>query len=159
MKDFGEKVPHWTSFANDFVFNMKENSSVASFVETVQTAKIEVERKMRMELDEKLMEMGVCPVYLALGEDLVKRLRFYIKMQSIKQSSHKLKHLAPELNKSTIKQSGSPGHFNLASIPETPSVTFLKHSSEEPKNSEKSKIGWRVSVSDEVAKVKAAKKA
>ena len=52
---------------------------MAGFVATVHSAKIEIERKMRKELDQKLMGMGVGQVFHALGKDLVKRLRFYIR--------------------------------------------------------------------------------
>ena len=44
------------------------------------TAKLEVERKMRRDLDHKITGMGASNVFNALGKDLVKRLKTYIKL-------------------------------------------------------------------------------
>lgn len=56
IKRYGEvKDPHWLVFGNEFVFEIHNNPLVRDFLAKVTQAKIEVERKMRKELDEKLL--------------------------------------------------------------------------------------------------------
>lgn len=52
MKNFGPKKPSWQVIANDFVLKSENNPRVAEFVMTVQQAKLEIERKMRRDLDD-----------------------------------------------------------------------------------------------------------
>jgi hypothetical protein len=51
VQEFGEEAFYWEKFADFFVFNIKEKSTVAMFIKTVHTAKIQIERKMRKDLD------------------------------------------------------------------------------------------------------------
>ena len=135
MNRFNEKDLYWMTIANDFVLKVKENPRVASFVETVHSAKIEIEREMRKELDLKIMSMGVCRVYHALGGDLVKRLRSYIKMWSAK-------------NPRTIALSKSSAKKSMAPLPVTRSKASLRPllvKPYEPKSARKNK---GISVSD-----------
>lgn len=83
MKRFGPKVPHWKIFTNEFVLHRMDNPHLDAFVKSVHAAKLEVERKMRRDLDSKIMGMGVSKVYYALGAELIKRLRTYIKFLKV----------------------------------------------------------------------------
>ena len=51
VQEFGEEAFHWEKFADFFVLNIKEKSTVAMFIKTVHTAKIQIERKMRKDLE------------------------------------------------------------------------------------------------------------
>lgn len=54
---FSEKESYdWESFANDFCLNQSSNR-IKTFVEAVHLAKIDTERKLRVELDQKIMMM------------------------------------------------------------------------------------------------------
>ena len=79
MKRFGNKLPHWKLFTSEFVLNRADNPNVETFVKNVHAAKLEVERKMRRDLDSKIVGLGIGTVYWALGAELVKRVRTYIK--------------------------------------------------------------------------------
>ena len=66
------------------VLDIKEKKHVAGFIENVHAAKVQIERKMRIELDCKIMAERERHVHAALGKNLVKRLRFYIKVLTAK---------------------------------------------------------------------------
>lgn len=83
MKRFGDKVPHWKLFTREFVLNRQDNPRVETFVKNVHAAKLEVERKMRRDLDSKLVGLGTSSVYFALGAELVRRIRTYIKFLKV----------------------------------------------------------------------------
>ena len=86
MKFFDEKDTHWLKVANDLILKAKENPRVQPFYDSVHSAKVKVERRMRTELDRRLTEMGPCRLMDELGNNLVKRLRLYIKMLASKDS-------------------------------------------------------------------------
>ena len=62
---------HWAGFANDFVLQMT-NRRIKGFVKIINKAKIETERKMRLELDAKIYfpqgPQGEMRLKLALGK-------------------------------------------------------------------------------------------
>ena len=76
----------WNVLANDYVLVLK-NKSHAQYIDNVRDAKLEVERKMRQELDWKILSMRFDRLYAIIGKDSAKRLRFYIrKYQGINTS-------------------------------------------------------------------------
>lgn len=80
MKRFGEETETWKIFANEFVLHIKSNPKVATFVNKVYETKLELEQKMRRDLDAKILAMGVGhDAYLAIGDDLMKRLKSHAK--------------------------------------------------------------------------------
>ena len=54
--DNDEKQNNWLGLGNDFVYEL-EDKKIKYFVKKMHSAKIETERKMRYELDHKILSM------------------------------------------------------------------------------------------------------
>ena len=76
------KSDHWADFSKNFVLQMP-NKSIKTFVKSVKEAKIETERKMRLEFDAKLLyqhhNAAETRLNHTFGKDFMIRLKFYIK--------------------------------------------------------------------------------
>ena len=61
-----------------FLKDLKKKK-IKKFIEVMHEAKIETERKMRYELDYKILRMRTERLNQALGSDFIKRIRYFIK--------------------------------------------------------------------------------
>ena len=61
-----------------FLKDLKKKK-IKKFIEVMHEAKIETERKMRYELDYKILRMRTERLNQALGSDFIKRIRFFIR--------------------------------------------------------------------------------
>ena len=78
MREF-EKRDLWSVFSNDFVLQVNETDKVRTFVRDVYQAKVKVERQMKRDLDQKIMQIGDdSQIALYMGSKLITRLRTYI---------------------------------------------------------------------------------
>ena len=75
---FEENGHSWEVIANDFVLE-QSNKRIRWFLETMQKAKLQTERKMRQDLDHKILTMRFDKLIAALGKDFVLKIRSYIK--------------------------------------------------------------------------------
>lgn len=85
MKNF-EGVKGWKLIANDLVFKMGNNKLLKDFVQKVHSAKIEVEREMRSDLNKRILSERPTHVVLVqktLGKDLNRRLKLYVRAARI----------------------------------------------------------------------------
>jgi len=67
--------------ATEFVLEPETNSRVKKFIELLQAAKLSAERKMRRELDEKIItdKRAGSLLQAVLGEEKVKQLRYFMR--------------------------------------------------------------------------------
>jgi len=70
---------NWEVLADTFFLNIANKKRVQSFVKTVHAAKIETERKMRVELDRKVVNMRIEKLASSIGKDFAERIRYYVK--------------------------------------------------------------------------------
>ena len=78
MREF-EKRDLWSVFSNDFVLQVNETDKVRTFVRDVYQAKVKVERQMKRDLDQKIMQIGDdSQIALYMGSKLITRLKTYI---------------------------------------------------------------------------------
>lgn len=78
MREF-EKKDLWSVFSNDFVLQVNETDKVRTFVRDVYQAKVKVERQMKRDLDQKIMQIGDdSQIALYMGSKLITRLKTYI---------------------------------------------------------------------------------
>lgn len=64
--------------ANDFVLDMK-NKMIKKWVKETHAAKVQTERKMRQELDKKILSMRTERFTSVLGLEFTKRIRYFIR--------------------------------------------------------------------------------
>lgn len=76
---FGENFCSWESLANNFVICLK-NKNLKHFVERVTNAKLEAERRMRKELDFRILSMREDKLKDLNGKEFVTRLKNYIRL-------------------------------------------------------------------------------
>ena len=69
---------NWGELANDYVLDMT-NKRIKYFLKNTHTAKVETERKMRQELDKRILSMRTEKLNQNFGLEFVKRIRYYIK--------------------------------------------------------------------------------
>ena len=79
----------WGTLGDDFVY-VQGKKRVNKFIKTVHNAKIETERKMRQELDYKLLSTKIRRLNGSLGDNAVRRLQYYI-------TAYNLRHEPPDL--------------------------------------------------------------
>ena len=73
----------WNTMGDDFVY-VRGKKRVNKFIKTVHDAKINTERKMRKELDEKLLTTRNRRLIGSLGDNCMRRLQYYITAFNIK---------------------------------------------------------------------------
>lgn len=70
----------WLQFGSDFVFNVDEKAQIKKYVAGIKEAKIKQERKMRQELDLRIMGLKANERdFQSFGKALIDRIRFYIR--------------------------------------------------------------------------------
>ena len=74
-----ENLQDWEFFQNRIVFNREQNQKIKEFIENTQRAKVMAERKMRFDLDQKILQLRNERLKQSLGKDFIQRLRHYIK--------------------------------------------------------------------------------
>ena len=75
--NFSESVANWDTVARDFVLRVGTKKRVALFIEQMGVAKRQVERKMRRELDLKIVQMKSDKLLPAIGKDIMDKVRYY----------------------------------------------------------------------------------
>ena len=68
----------WNVVASDFILH-NDKKRIRKFIQIVHQTKLEVERKMRYELDMKILLMRSDRLYDNLGRLFIAKLRCYIK--------------------------------------------------------------------------------
>ena len=76
---FGENFCSWESLAQNFVICLK-NKNLKNFVSRVTNAKLEAERRMRKELDFRILSMREEKLRDLNGKEFVNRLKNYIRL-------------------------------------------------------------------------------
>ena len=74
-----ENMQDWEFMLNRIVFNKSSNQKMKAFIENTQKAKVMAERKMRFDLDSKILSLRNERLKQSLGKDFIQRLRYYIK--------------------------------------------------------------------------------
>ena len=74
-----ENMQDWEFLQNRIVFNRSSNQKMKAFIENTQKAKVMAERKMRFDLDSKILSLRNERLKQSLGKDFIQRLRYYIK--------------------------------------------------------------------------------
>lgn len=79
--EFRQNEHHnWDRFSKEFVFLVDEKKRIKEYVLGIKNAKLEQERKMRKELDLRLMSLkSQDREFHIFGKALLERIRFYIK--------------------------------------------------------------------------------
>ena len=86
---------NWNRFGMDFVFHIDDKETINEYVLGIKQAKIDQERKMRRELDLRVMALKINDQeFQAFGKALLERIRFYIKAYYGRLDRSNLKHSA-----------------------------------------------------------------
>ena len=68
----------WKIVANDFVLQ-NDKLKIKKFIKIVHEVKVEVERKMKFDLDTKILSMRSERLYQTLGKKFIARIKSYIR--------------------------------------------------------------------------------
>lgn len=80
MEFRNDESHNWGRFGADFIFHVEDKETISEFVRGIKFAKVEQERKMRQDLDLRIMSLkGSEREYQVFGKALIDRVRFYIK--------------------------------------------------------------------------------
>ena len=69
----------WQAIANDFVLDQGKKKRIKWFVKAMHGAKIQTERKMRLELDQKVSGMRSEKLQQNLGKDVTEKMKHYCR--------------------------------------------------------------------------------
>ena len=76
---YNEENPNWEKVANKFVLSL-ENKNIRNFVDFSFKAKIEMERKMRIALNQRILTIRNDKMNSLCGKKFTPKIRAYIKM-------------------------------------------------------------------------------
>ena len=76
---YNEENPNWEKIANKFVLSL-ENRNIRNFVDFSFKAKIEMERKMRIALNQRILTIRNDKMNQLAGKKFTPKIRAYIKM-------------------------------------------------------------------------------
>ena len=78
FRDNDNSEVNWQIVANDFVLQ-NDKLKIKKFIHVVHEVKVEVERKMKFDLDTKILNMRSERLYQAFGKKFIARIRSYIR--------------------------------------------------------------------------------